>query len=61
MLADKCLELLGKDERKRTVGEYVVADARAKAVKGLVELVCGNLGSGTSKATAEFVVSLYNY
>ncbi|KAG8647648.1 uncharacterized protein LOC110622970 isoform X1 [Manihot esculenta] len=48
VLADKCLELLGKDERKRTVGEYVVADARAKAVKGLVELVCGNLGSAES-------------
>ncbi|XP_021623435.1 uncharacterized protein LOC110622970 isoform X3 [Manihot esculenta] len=46
--AYKCLELLGKDERKRTVGEYVVADARAKAVKGLVELVCGNLGSAES-------------
>ncbi|KAJ9185235.1 hypothetical protein P3X46_004892 [Hevea brasiliensis] len=48
VLADKCLELLGKDEHKRTVGEFVVADARAKAVKGLVELVCGNLGSAES-------------
>ncbi|KDP35666.1 hypothetical protein JCGZ_09104 [Jatropha curcas] len=44
VLADKCLELLGKDEYESTVGDFAVANARAKAVKGLVELVRGNLG-----------------
>ncbi|EEF30820.1 conserved hypothetical protein [Ricinus communis] len=48
VLADKCLEeLLGKDEHD-TTGGVEAANARAKAFKGLVELVRGNLGSAES-------------
>lgn len=53
MLADKCLELLGKDEHD-TAGGVEVANARAKAVKGLVDLVCGNLGSGAPQSIVAF-------
>ncbi|XP_050213129.1 uncharacterized protein LOC126664665 [Mercurialis annua] len=47
VLADKCLELLEKDEHD-TVEGVDIANARAKAVKGLVELVRGNLESAES-------------
>lgn len=46
MLADKCLELLDKDGSKGNGGSKESVVARAKAVKGLVELVSGNLESG---------------
>lgn len=45
MLADKCLELLGKVELKNSDEGSEVASARAKAIKGLAELVQGNLES----------------
>lgn len=56
MLADKCLELLGKGGPKSNDGDFQVADARAKAIKGLVELVRGNLESGTPKSIVGFIV-----
>ncbi|OMO97238.1 hypothetical protein COLO4_14760 [Corchorus olitorius] len=49
VLADKCLELLDKDDLKRDGGKEKSVIARAKAVKGLVELVSGNLESGNAK------------
>lgn len=49
MLADKCLELLGKNEPGFSGKGAEVIHARAKAVKGLVELVHGHCQSGTSK------------
>ncbi|KAK6290478.1 hypothetical protein POUND7_002019 [Theobroma cacao] len=48
VLTDKCLELLDKDDLKRNSGSKEFVVARAKAVKGLVELVNGNLESATS-------------
>ncbi|CAK7347079.1 unnamed protein product [Dovyalis caffra] len=45
VLADKCLELLGKVESKNSGEDSEVASARAKAIKGLVELAQGNLES----------------
>ncbi|XP_011027662.1 PREDICTED: uncharacterized protein LOC105127888 [Populus euphratica] len=45
VLADKCLELLGKVELKNSDESTEVASARAKAIKGLAELVQGNLES----------------
>lgn len=55
MLTDKCLELLDKDDLKRNSGSKEFVVARAKAVKGLVELVNGNLESGEAK---DFVLVL---
>lgn len=46
MIADKCLELVEKEEPKTGGGNPVVLSARAKAAKGLVELVHGNLELG---------------
>ncbi|KAJ6405228.1 hypothetical protein OIU84_013242 [Salix udensis] len=43
--ADKCLELLGKVDLKNSDEGSEVAIARAKAIKGLTELVQGNLES----------------
>nr|XP_023919341.1 uncharacterized protein LOC112030897 isoform X2 [Quercus suber] len=43
VIADKCLELVEKEEPKTGGGKLVVLSARAKAAKGLVELVHGNL------------------
>ncbi|KAK4582074.1 hypothetical protein RGQ29_025302 [Quercus rubra] len=43
VIADKCLELVEKEEPKTGGGNPVVLSARAKAAKGLVELVHGNL------------------
>ncbi|XP_007026963.2 PREDICTED: uncharacterized protein LOC18597721 [Theobroma cacao] len=48
VLTDKCLELLDKDDLKCNSGSKEFVVARAKAVKGLVELVNGNLESATS-------------
>ncbi|XVF55244.1 hypothetical protein PTKIN_Ptkin06aG0021600 [Pterospermum kingtungense] len=48
VIADKCLELLDKDDSKRNGGSKASVVARAKAVKGLVELVSGNLESAES-------------
>ncbi|KAJ6391566.1 hypothetical protein OIU77_025528 [Salix suchowensis] len=45
VLADKCLELLGKVDLKNSDEGSEVAIARAKAIKGLTELVQGNLES----------------
>lgn len=45
VIADKCLELVEKEEPKTGGGNSVSLSARAKAAKGLVELVCGNLES----------------
>uniref|UniRef100_A0A2N9EZV0 MalT-like TPR region domain-containing protein n=1 Tax=Fagus sylvatica TaxID=28930 RepID=A0A2N9EZV0_FAGSY len=45
VIADKCLELVEKEEPKTGGGNSVPLSARAKAAKGLVELVCGNLES----------------
>ncbi|CAI0449537.1 unnamed protein product [Linum tenue] len=42
VLADKCLELLEKDELASTSAGFEVAEARAKALKGFVEFVRGN-------------------
>lgn len=49
MLADKCLELLVKNKPGSNGGDSEVIHARARAVKGLVELVHGNTVSGTAK------------
>ena len=46
VIADKCLELVEKEEPKTGGGNPVVLSARAKAAKGLVELVHGNLELG---------------
>lgn len=43
-----CLELVEKEEAKAGVGNPVVLSARAKAAKGMVELVRGNLELGIS-------------
>ncbi|KAE8687009.1 hypothetical protein F3Y22_tig00111027pilonHSYRG00736 [Hibiscus syriacus] len=45
VLADKCLEFLHKEDLKSNGGNEESLIARAKAVKGLVELVAGNLES----------------
>lgn len=50
MLADKCLELMGKHEAGCDDQDFETLNIRAKAVKGLVELVHGNVESGTSKS-----------
>jgi hypothetical protein len=48
VIADKCLELVEKEDAKADVGNPVVLSARAKAAKGMVELVRGNLELGIS-------------
>lgn len=48
MLADKCLEILKENETKFSGGVAEIIHARAKAVKGLTELVHGNIQSGTA-------------
>ncbi|KAG8501062.1 hypothetical protein CXB51_003153 [Gossypium anomalum] len=48
VLADKCLEFLHKDDLRSNGGSKESLIARAKAVKGLVELVTGNLESAES-------------
>ncbi|KAI9116095.1 hypothetical protein K1719_013025 [Acacia pycnantha] len=45
VLADKCLELMGKHEAGSDEKDFETLNIRAKAVKGLVELVHGNLES----------------
>uniref|UniRef100_A0A2P2KJX5 MalT-like TPR region domain-containing protein n=1 Tax=Rhizophora mucronata TaxID=61149 RepID=A0A2P2KJX5_RHIMU len=45
VLANKCLELLGRDSPEGSGRDFEVANARTIAVKGLVELVLGNLES----------------
>lgn len=52
MLTDKCLELLSEEPMEST-GSGSMINSRAKAVKGLVELVRGDLYSG--KAMLSFV------
>jgi hypothetical protein len=54
VLADKCLELLGKVELKNSDEGSEVASARAKGIKGLAELVQGNLESGSRKTISTF-------
>lgn len=54
MVADKCLEVLGKCKPESDGGDYAAVSSRAKAVKGLVELVHGNVESGTAEALASF-------
>lgn len=49
MLADQCLELMEKQEAGCNEKDFNALHVRAKAVKGLVELVNDNLESGTSK------------
>lgn len=46
MLADQCLEMLENDQPKAGNGSSQLFSARAKALKGLVELVNGNVQSG---------------
>lgn len=53
MLADKCLEILGQNELESSGEGGEIIRARAKAVKGLVELVHGNIQSGSSNAAKE--------
>ncbi|XVE61922.1 hypothetical protein DITRI_Ditri06bG0077100 [Diplodiscus trichospermus] len=48
VIADKCLELLDKDDLKSSCGRKEAVVARAKALKGLVELGSGNLESAES-------------
>ncbi|KAJ8754143.1 hypothetical protein K2173_002042 [Erythroxylum novogranatense] len=48
VLANKCLEILESEEFKSSGVDFDVAHARGKAVKGLVELVLGNLESAES-------------
>ncbi|KAL5549858.1 hypothetical protein UlMin_000034 [Ulmus minor] len=48
VLADKCLEILAKNEPELCGDGAEVVHARAKAVKGLVELVQGNMESAES-------------
>ncbi|CAN1142627.1 hypothetical protein LINPERPRIM_LOCUS26111 [Linum perenne] len=49
VLADKCLELLEEDKLASTSAGFEVAAARAKAIKGFVELVCGNVQAAESQ------------
>lgn len=56
MLADRCLQLLGNN------GDgygFDLVRARAKAVKGLVELVCGNAEAGIMLHSFNFCLSTY--
>ncbi|XP_044472700.1 uncharacterized protein LOC123201315 isoform X3 [Mangifera indica] len=46
MVTDKCLEILGKCKPENGEGDYAAVNSRAEAVKGLVELVHGNVESG---------------
>lgn len=46
MVADKCLELARKYAPSSGGGDYAVVDARAKALKGLAEIVQGNVEAG---------------
>ena len=48
MLADKCLIILGQNEHKLSGRGGEVIRARANAVKGLVELVHGDIQSGST-------------
>ncbi|KAJ8748294.1 hypothetical protein K2173_001713 [Erythroxylum novogranatense] len=48
VLANKCLEILESEEFKSSGVDFDVANARGKAVKGLVELVLGNFESAES-------------
>ncbi|EXC14808.1 hypothetical protein L484_009462 [Morus notabilis] len=48
VLADKCLEILGQNELESSGEGGEIIRARAKAVKGLVELVHGNIQSAES-------------
>ncbi|KAB2034945.1 hypothetical protein ES319_D04G118600v1 [Gossypium barbadense] len=48
VLADKCLDFLHKDDLRSNGGSKESLIVRAKAVKGLVELVTGNLESAES-------------
>ncbi|KAJ0088854.1 hypothetical protein Patl1_31832 [Pistacia atlantica] len=50
VVADKCLEVLGKCKPESDGGDYAAVRSRAKAVKGLIELVRGNVESGTAEA-----------
>lgn len=54
MHADKCLEFLHKDDLRSNGGSKESLIARAKAVKGLVELVTGDLESGKVKTWPKF-------
>lgn len=59
MLADKCLELSEKtDESGSSSSEGYT---RAVAVKGLVELVHGNLGLGTDEAKGTLCLFILPY
>ncbi|KAM6550947.1 hypothetical protein CsatB_000755 [Cannabis sativa] len=48
MVADKCLDILGENGTQFSRGVNEVLIARAKAAKGLNELVCGNIQSAES-------------
>ncbi|XP_031276890.1 uncharacterized protein LOC116135332 [Pistacia vera] len=48
VVADKCLEVLGKCKPESDGGDYAAVRSRAKAVKGLIELVHGNVESAES-------------
>jgi hypothetical protein len=66
VIADKCLELVEKEDAKGGVGNPVVLSACAKAAKGMVELVRGNLKLGLSSPWFFFfflvtVAALVNY
>lgn len=57
MIADRCLELLKKELTESESSRYFEINSRAKAVKGLVELSCGNPESGE----LQFVWLLYMF
>ncbi|XP_062095587.1 uncharacterized protein LOC133801403 [Humulus lupulus] len=48
VVADKCLDILGENGTQFASGVSEVLSARAKAAKGLNELVCGNIQSAES-------------
>ncbi|CAI0471862.1 unnamed protein product [Linum tenue] len=62
VLADKCLELLEKDELASTSAGFEVAEARAKALKGFVEFVRGNFQAGSAALSyGEFLHATRNF
>ncbi|CAN0906816.1 hypothetical protein LINGRAHAP2_LOCUS24458 [Linum grandiflorum] len=48
VVADKCLELLENEKSANSSAGFEVASARAKAIKGFVELVCCNVQAAES-------------
>ncbi|CAN1135183.1 Subtilisin inhibitor 1 [Linum perenne] len=61
-IADKCLQLLENDELASTRAGFDSADNRAKALKGFVEFVRGNVKGGSAALSyGEFLHAMRNF